>query len=176
MNASRSCFAFVLIGLLAACATAPEVKEQRLGTAVLNDSSGAPVGSAQLVSVGSTLRLSVAVTGIAPGPHGFHLHAIGECKVSDFKSAGGHLNPLNKQHGSMNPQGTHLGDLSNLEVGASGTGSASYDLSGDREQVLEWLFDPDGTALVLHAAADDYLSDPAGNAGSRIACGVLKPA
>ena len=170
------CLPIIAAGLLGGCSTTGGLTEKRLASAIVSDAKGVPVGTVQIVSVGQMAALTVAVTGIAPGPHGFHLHAIGDCTAPDFKSAGGHLNPLGQEHGSLNPAGKHLGDLNNLEVGASGAASETYDLPGDREQLLTWLFDSDGTAVVIHAAADDYKSDPAGNAGSRIACGVLKPA
>jgi len=97
----------------------------------------------------------------------------GTCTAPDFTSAGGHLNPLGKEHGRLNPAGSHVGDLANLVASTSGTASATYDLPGTREQLLEWLFDEDGTAIVIHAGPDDYRSDPAGEAGPRLACGVL---
>ena len=158
-----------------ACSTTSEVPDERLGSAILRQADGIPVGTAQILTRGDSVFVSVAVAGLAQGPHGFHLHATGSCKAPDFKSAGGHLNPLGKEHGSLNPSGKHLGDLNNLEVGASGTASDSFDLPGTREVISAWLFDDDGTAFVIHSDADDYRSDPAGNAGARIACGVIEP-
>jgi Cu-Zn family superoxide dismutase len=101
------------------------------------------------------------------------LHVTGSCDGPDFTSAGAHLNPGNRQHGSENPAGTHLGDLPNAIIGSSGAGTVSAILPGTREEVLARIFDGDGTAIVVHAAPDDYRTDPSGNSGSRIACGVL---
>lgn len=159
---------------LGGCSSIEDIPSERLASARLETAAGIPVGTVQLLAAGDRLSLAVAVTGIEPGPHGFHLHTTGACKAPDFTSAGGHLNPLGKEHGSMNPQGAHLGDLPNLDVGSSRTASTTIELDDDRAQVLDWLFDDDGTAVVIHAGPDDYKSDPAGAAGSRIACGVMR--
>jgi superoxide dismutase, Cu-Zn family len=120
------------------------------------------------------VTLAAAVTGVSAGPHGFHLHSVGSCAGPDFASAGGHLNPLGREHGSANPDGRHVGDLPNIDVKSGGTGSLTAALPGTRAQIAEWLFDRDGTAVVVHAQPDDYRTDPTGNAGGRVACGVLK--
>ena len=112
-----------------------------------------------------------------PGTHAFHVHTVGTCTAPDFASAGGHFNPAGKQHGKDNPNGHHAGDLPNFEVNANGEGNISYavpDLTlgaGPNS-----LFHDGGTALVVHAAADDYKTDPTGSAGARIACGVIEKA
>jgi len=102
-----------------------------------------------------------------------HLHTVGQCDAPGFTTAGGHLNPHGKQHGSQNPAGSHLGDLPNITINNNGAGAASAQLSGSSSELEALLFDADGTALVVHAAADDYKTDPTGNSGARIACGVL---
>ena len=158
---------------LAACTTIEQLPDQRLASANLANSAGDPIGTAQLLARANNLYLAVAIAGLEPGAHGFHLHTRGTCTAPDYKSAGGHLNPLDKEHGSLNPAGQHLGDLSNLEVGSSRSASNTYDLPGDRNRLIDWLFDDDGTAIVIHAGPDDYRSDPAGDAGARVACGVL---
>lgn len=158
---------------LAGCETVDEQPTTRLGQATLRLASGLPAGTAQLFASGNEVTLAIAAVGISPGVHGMHLHTTGSCEAPDFTSAGGHLNPGNRQHGTDNPAGSHLGDLPNLTAGESGAGSASATLSGTRDEVLAQLFDADGTAVVIHAGPDDYRSDPAGNAGGRIACGVL---
>ena len=112
--------------------------------------------------------------GMSPGEHGFHLHTTGKCTAPDFTSAGGHLNPGNNTHGSMSPGGQHLGDMPNLTIAANGTGRAEVQLEGNATDVLADIFDADGTAVVVHEGPDDYRTDPAGDAGSRIACGVIK--
>lgn len=97
----------------------------------------------------------------------------GRCEGPAFTSAGGHLNPGEKQHGTLNPAGSHTGDLPNLNIVSNGAGTLSVELSGTRAELEAALFDADGTALVIHATADDYKTDPTGNSGARIACGVL---
>lgn len=158
---------------VAGCATIDDLPTERLASARLTLANGIPAGTVQVLGSGDDAVLAVAVTGIAQGEHGFHLHMTGQCTAPDFKSAGGHLNPLNKNHGTLDPGGSHVGDLPNLTVGNSGTASAQVDLPGNRAQLMDWLFDNDGTAVVIHAGPDDYRTDPAGAAGPRIACGVL---
>jgi|SRR5690606_5459992 Cu-Zn family superoxide dismutase len=161
------------IALLTACQTIDEQPSARVGQATLRLANGLPAGTAQLLASGNQLNISVAAVGLSPGVHGVHLHMTGSCEAPDFTSAGGHLNPANKQHGHENPAGAHFGDLPNLTAGSSGAGTVSATLPGTIEEALEHLFDADGTAVVIHATADDYRTDPAGNAGGRIACGVL---
>jgi Cu-Zn family superoxide dismutase len=161
---------------LAGCTTPGALPNERVGQATLRLANGSPGGTAQLMANGSQVTISVAAAGVSPGTHGLHLHMVGSCEAPDFTSAGGHLNPGMKQHGTENPAGSHLGDLPNLVVGAAGTGTVSATLRGTREEVLSQIFDADGTAVVIHATADDYRTDPSGNSGGRIACGVLMPA
>lgn len=166
----------VVLSALAGCTTMADMPTERVGQATLSYANGLPAGTAQLMQSGSGLTMVVAVTGMSPGPHGFHLHTIGKCEGPVFTSAGGHLNPYGKHHGTMDPNGPHLGDMQNLEVGPSGTATATVDLPGERDGALADIFDADGTAVIIHAGADDYSTDPSGDAGGRIACGVLKPA
>jgi Cu-Zn family superoxide dismutase len=165
--------ALPLAAALASCQTIDETPNERLGQATLRLASGLPGGTAQLLASGAQVNISIAVAGLAPGTHGVHLHTTGSCEAPDFASAGGHLNPGGHQHGTSNPAGSHLGDLPNLTVGSAGAGTVSATLSGTRAEVLAQLFDGDGTAVVVHANADDYRTDPSGNSGGRIACGVL---
>ena len=158
---------------LAGCTTLDNLPAERVGEARLSFANGLPAGTAQLLSDGSNLTLALAATGLDTGEHGFHLHTTGRCEAPDFKSAGGHLNPQGREHGGLNPNGKHLGDLPNLVVGASRGASAQVDLGADTAGLRQTLFDADGTAIVIHAGADDYRTDPAGDAGSRVACGVL---
>ena len=158
---------------VSACSTVGDVPSERLAEAQLRFANGVPAGTAQLVTNGQTATLAVLATGLEPGEHGFHLHTTGKCEAPGFTSAGGHLNPAGNEHGSLNPAGKHLGDLPNLVVGASRTASADVDLGPANESLMDILFDADGTAVVIRAGADDYRSDPAGDAGSRVACGVL---
>ncbi|MBX7482398.1 superoxide dismutase family protein [Qipengyuania qiaonensis] len=159
---------------LAGCTTVDELPSDRVGETTLLFANGLPAGTVQLLSNGQTVTVAVAAAAMSPGEHGFHLHTTGQCTAPDFTSAGGHLNPGNKTHGSLSPGGQHLGDMPNLIVGANRTGSTEVQLEGNARDVIEDIFDADGTAVVVHAGPDDYRTDPAGDAGSRIACGVLK--
>ncbi|NHN30649.1 superoxide dismutase family protein [Paenibacillus sp. S3N08] len=137
--------------------------------------SGAKTGTATLSAVADGVKIQVEVMGLTPGKHGIHIHQNGVCTGPDFTSAGAHLNPTGKQHGFENPQGPHIGDLMNLEVGTDGTGKAELlnkmvTLSKDKANSL---LKAGGTSLIIHEAADDYKTDPAGNSGARIACGAI---
>lgn len=159
--------------LLAGCTTMADVPAARVGQATLSFANGLPAGTAQLLRDASGLRIAVAATGMPPGPHGFHLHTTGRCEAPGFASAGGHLNPGGRKHGSQAPGGAHLGDLPNLQLGASGSAAATEAVPGG-EATLAAIFDGDGTAVVIHANRDDHVTDPTGNAGERVACGVLR--
>lgn len=156
------------------CATTYEDAESQVGSAALVDRNGNPVGTANLYMQAGEVTVSVSLSGLPQGMHAVHLHTTGDCSADDFTSAGGHLNPMGNQHGSLNPQGAHLGDLPNAEVSDAGIGTVSTILDGSAETVLAQIFDADGTAMVVHEGPDDYRSDPAGAAGSRIACGVFE--
>ena len=158
------------------CSTVYDLPTERVGETTLRLADGTPVGTVQLLRQGELVTLAAAVTGLEPGIHGFHLHAVGECTAPDFTSAGGHLNPGDNSHGSMSAGGKHLGDLPNLEIGTNGSATSRVDLSGSAEGTLKAIFDDDGTAVVIHAKPDDYRTDPSGNAGPRIACGVIEAA
>jgi superoxide dismutase, Cu-Zn family len=124
----------------------------------------------------STLGIEVRVqaAGLPAGHYGVHLHTVGRCDGPGFDSAGPHWNPTARQHGKLNPQGHHLGDLDNLDVDESGAGRLEFRIPGAAISGAEGLLDADGAALVIHAAADDYRTDPSGNSGARIACGVFR--
>ena len=143
-------------------------------TATLRDASGATVGTAGFAQHDNSVRIEVKVNGLPAGAHGVHLHEVGSCTAPDFTSAGGHYNPAQKHHGLSNPAGPHAGDMPNLTVGADGSGE--LEISDDRVTLNDGpnsLFDADGTALVVHAGPDDQMSDPSGNSGARVACGVV---
>jgi Cu-Zn family superoxide dismutase len=143
-------------------------------TADLKNARGETVGAASLWEDAGGVRLAVQVRGIPGGRHGIHIHAVGKCDPPHFTTAGGHFNPGGKKHGLKSPAGPHAGDLPNLEVATDGAGRLEYVArlvtlgSGPTS-----LFDPDGSALVIHAAPDDETTDPTGNSGGRIACGVI---
>lgn len=166
-----------IIPAIGACAasgsTRPVSTWSVAATSELRNSSGQQVGIAQLRNRGTEWALAIGISGQTPGEHGIHLHDAGRCEGPDFTSAKGHLNPSAKAHGSANPAGMHAGDLPNLQVGSDGTAQVTLPVPGPVDAAT--IFDADGTAIVVHAAADDYRSDPAGNSGKRIACGVLIP-
>ncbi|MCX7284199.1 MAG: superoxide dismutase family protein [Novosphingobium sp.] len=139
----------------------------------MSDPTGKTVGSAEIVRTAAGMTLNAKVSGISPGVHGIHLHQTGKCEAPGFTTAGGHLNPTAHQHGTMNPAGPHLGDLPNIEVGADGNGTISVPIAGQASDITAAIVDSDGTAVVVHAGPDDYKTDPSGNSGGRIACGVL---
>lgn len=143
-----------------------------VGEARLSFANGSPAGTATLLNDARGLRIVVNASGLRPGAHGFHLHTSGRCEAPGFTSAGGHLNPDHRKHGTLAMGGAHLGDLLNLEIDASGAGRATEVVPGGRG-ALAAIFDGDGTAVVIHAQPDDYRTDPTGNAGDRVACGVF---
>lgn len=171
---NRPALALILCAsVLGACTTTGDVPTVRLATATLKQGNGLPAGTAVLAAAGDKVTLTVAVAGLSAGDRGMHLHMVGRCDGPDFTSAGGHLNPGARQHGMHNPAGSHLGDLPNLTVGSNGTGSATATLPGTRAELEAAVFDGDGTAIIVHAVADDYKTDPTGNSGPRVACGIL---
>ena len=140
----------------------------------LLNAKGAPVGTAVFTQKSNGVQLDLKVSGMTPGLHGFHIHAVGRCQAPDFASAGPHFNPEGKQHGWDNPMGHHLGDLQNLEVGPDGKARVRVMVPGvTLGEGANSLFHEGGTALVIHAKPDDGKTDPSGNSGSRIACGVI---
>jgi Cu-Zn family superoxide dismutase len=141
----------------------------------LKDAKGASVGVATITPVKSGgVSITLVAKGLEPGEHAFHIHAVAKCEGPAFTSAGGHFNPESKKHGMMNPDGPHAGDMNNFTVAKNGT--AKVTVTDTRVTLGEGpnsLFGGTGTALVIHAKADDMKTDPAGNAGDRIACGVI---
>ncbi len=149
--------------------TAPEKAK-----ASLVNSQGQKVGEAQFAETSNGVKITLKVENLPPGVHAFHIHEKGVCEPPEFLTAGAHFNPFHKKHGMKNPEGPHAGDLPNLVVGEDGKET----LEAIASQVTlkpgtNSLFQPGGTSLVIHAGPDDYTTDPAGNAGPRIACGVI---
>jgi superoxide dismutase, Cu-Zn family len=169
----RTTFAVAFAAFIAS--TPVLVSAAPAATATLRDAQGKAVGAAALTPGEGGVKVAVTVSGVAPGLHGFHVHAVGKCEGPDFKSAGGHFNPGSKEHGLENAKGAHAGDMPNLSVGPDGTGKGEFLARGASLDAGPGSLFPDGgTAVVLHAAPDDMKSDPAGNAGARIACGVVE--
>jgi superoxide dismutase, Cu-Zn family len=168
----------VVLGSSLASLDSPVAAAQQSGaSAEVKDASGKPVGRATFVQAPDGVQVSGSFQGLPPGEHGIHIHAVGTCELPDFTSAGGHFNPAGRQHGLANPQGPHGGDLPNLRIMASGAGAMSVVAKGVTLGAGPTsLVDADGSALVIHADPDDGLTDPAGNSGDRIACGVLAAA
>lgn len=164
----------ILLAVLAGCQTTGNAPAAPLGHAVLYFADGRPAGTAQLLAAGEGVTVAAALSGLPAGTHAVHLHTTGKCEAPGFTSAGGHLNPAMHQHGKDNPMGAHLGDLPNVEAAANGGAAFSVALSGSKETVLAQIYDADGTAIVVHEKADDYRTDPTGNAGTRLACGVFE--
>ncbi len=144
-------------------------------TVVLKDQKGNTVGNLVLTTGESGIALSAKFAGLPPGPHAFHIHEKGVCE-GEFASAGGHFNPGHAKHGILNDAGRHAGDLPNLEIPSDGKLDIDLFLTGVSltPGSPTNLNDQDGSSFVVHAGPDDYKTDPTGNAGGRIACGVLQ--
>lgn len=171
--AAASCIALV------GCSYVRQVVRVGSATAAFTDASGAGRGSAVLwQGPDGVVHVEVQLVGLTPGPHGIHFHSVGQCDGSSptaFTSAGSHFNPFTRKHGLSSVDGPHAGDLPNFTVRDDGTARTTF--TTDRVSLVEGqtgVFDADGTALVIHAAADDQLTDPAGNSGARVACGVVR--
>lgn len=143
---------------------------QSRATTNLQTVEGASAGTATVTAAENGIRISLQAQGLPSGQHGAHVHMIGKCDAPSFESAGEHWNPGNRQHGMENPQGPHAGDMPNLTIGDDGRGTLEHTLLGG---TMEGLLDGDGSAMVIHTAADDQKIDPSGNSGGRIACGVF---
>jgi superoxide dismutase, Cu-Zn family len=161
----------VMLGLLLPCSVFAQ--EQR-AYAELKDRDGKSIGMATFREVLGGVVIDIDVKGLTPGLHAVHVHAIGKCEGPAFTSAGGHFNPAQKKHGLRSAEGPHAGDMPNMYIAKDGTGrfevlADNITLkTGDRS-----VFDADGSALVIHAGADDDMTDPTGNSGDRAACGVI---
>jgi Cu-Zn family superoxide dismutase len=142
----------------------------------IRNADGQTVGVATFTQDPQGIMVNVNVRKLPPGKHGIHIHAMGRCDPPEFKSAMGHLNPEGRKHGRKNPEGAHAGDLPNLEVGVDGTGTLRATIPGITLRIYTptGIILPLGTAVCIDAAPDDEMTDPDGNSGVRIACGVLE--
>ena len=144
----------------------------------LVDGSGRTIGTVRAWQTSGGVSFRLDATGLPHGVHGIHVHTIGRCVGPDFASAGAHWNPGVRKHGLNNPAGPHAGDMPNIAVSANGVLAATVTLAGARLNgpgPAGVLLDYDGASIVIHAGADDNMTDPSGNSGARIACAVIEP-
>jgi superoxide dismutase, Cu-Zn family len=164
----------ILLVFLSSLVSAKGMAKGREITVAIKDAKGADVGTVKIKSLSSGVELKLNLRGLLPGAHAIHFHQNAKCEAPDFKSAGPHFNPEGKQHGLENPQGAHAGDMLNFTADDKGNAKATIVNKGVNLGTDDHsLYSNGGTALVVHAKADDMKSDPAGNAGDRIACGVI---
>ncbi|MGF1593318.1 MAG: superoxide dismutase family protein [Kiloniellaceae bacterium] len=159
--------AVACLALVSAASAAPEDS----ASAAMEDAEGNSVGTVELTETPHGTLLIINLENLPEGIHAFHVHETGSCEPP-FTSAGGHFNPTDAKHGMEAPDGMHAGDMPNIYVPASG--EVRLEVFNAQLTLSDELLDDDGAAIVVHAGADDYRSDPAGDAGDRIACGVIK--
>ena len=148
---------------------------ENIARAALTGADGKSYGEVIIGEGDGGLIVQIKAKGLEPGPRGVHIHEVGQCEGPDFSSAGGHWNPTESEHGFDNPKGAHMGDLFNLEIAGDGTGSLEARIEGaSLRSGTNAMMDADGSAFVIHAGPDDMKTDPSGESGGRIACGVFE--
>ena len=166
--------ALLIAGLIPmASASAQKIKPVMIK---LKTAQGQDAGTLMLKQVKTGVQVTGKLMNLPPGDHGIHVHSKAACDAPDFKSAGPHFNPDNKQHGSKNPAGPHAGDMpANLTIGSDGTGKASFVATGIslKPDAPNSILANGGTSIIVHEKADDMMTDPSGNSGARIACGLV---
>ena len=167
-------YGMLLLGLVFLLTLTGNVWAQTRGRANVEDAAGHAVGTASFEETEAGVLITVNVQGLPPGLHAVHVHTVGRCDRPTFTSAGGHFNPLARKHGLKNPSGPHAGDLPDMYINTDGTGRYEVLMESITLRSGEAsVFDADGSAIVVHVTADDNVTDPTGNAGDRIACGVI---
>ncbi|MGB9243039.1 MAG: superoxide dismutase family protein [Candidatus Acidiferrales bacterium] len=165
----------VLLPALLCCAVAFGQGAPKSAHADIVNAQGQKIGTAKILPAKKGVKIEVSVAQLPPGKHGIHIHAVGKCDGPAFTTAGGHLNPDTKKHGKDNPEGPHAGDLLMIDVKADGTAKGTLlDTMVTLGDGPNSLFHDGGTSIVIHEKEDDYKTDPAGNSGARIACGVIQ--